>query len=54
MPLGSLLIPTYDYLRAYTMIRISKSSQVLALLPPSSPAKYLRLLQQIKLFLLLW
>ena len=54
MPLGSLLIPAYDYLRAYTMIRTSESSQVLALLPPSSLSKYLRLLQQIKLLLLLW
>ena len=36
------------------MIRTSKSSQVLALLPPSSLSKYLRLLQQIKLLLLLW
>ena len=36
------------------MIRTSESSQVLALLPPSSLSKYLRLLQQIKLLLLLW
>ena len=36
------------------MIRTSDSSQVLALLPPSSLSKYLRLLQQIKLLLLLW
>ena len=54
MPLGSLLTPTYDYLKAYTMIRISESSQVLALLPLSILSKYLRLLQQIKLLLLLW
>ena len=54
MPLGSLLILAYDYLRAYTMIWTSESSQVLALLPPSSLHKYLRLLQQIKLLLLLW
>ena len=54
MPPGSLLIPAYDYLRAYTMIQTSESSQVLALLPPSSLPKYLRFLQQIKLLLLLW
>ena len=54
MPLGSLLIPAYDYLRAYTMIQTSESSQVLALLPSSSLSKYLRLLQHIKLLLLLW
>ena len=54
MPLGSLLIPAYDYLRVYTMIRTSESSKVLALLPPSILSKYLRLLQQIKLLLLLW
>ena len=54
MPLGSLLIPAYDYMRAYTTIRTSENSQVLALLPPSILSKYLRLLQQIKLLLLLW
>ena len=36
------------------MIRTSKSSQVLALLPQSNLPKCLRLLQQIKLLLLLW
>ena len=54
MPLGSLLIPTYDYLRAYITIQTSESSQVLALLPLSILSKYLRLLQQIKLLLFLW
>ena len=54
MPLGSLLISAYNDLRAYTMIRTSESSQVLALLPQSSLPQCLRLLQQIKLLLLLW
>ena len=36
------------------MIRTSESSQVLALLPQSNLPKCLRLLQQIKLLLLLW
>ena len=36
------------------MIPTSKSSQVLALLPQSNQPKCLRLLQQIKPFLLLW
>ena len=36
------------------MIPTSKSSQVLALLPQSNQPKYLKLLQQIKPFLLLW
>ena len=54
MPLGSLLIPAYDYLRAYTTIRTFESSQVLAFHPSSILSKYLRLLQQIKLLLLLW
>ena len=36
------------------MIPTSKSSQVLALLPKSNQPKCLRLLQQIKPFLLLW
>ena len=36
------------------MIRTSESSQVLAFLPQSSLPKCLRLLQQIKLLLLLW
>ena len=36
------------------MIPTSKSSQVLALLPQSNQPKCLKLLQQIKPFLLLW
>ena len=36
------------------MIRTSESSQVLTLLPQSNLPKCLRLLQQIKLLLLLW
>ena len=54
MPLGSLLILAYDDLRAYTTIRTSESSQVLAFLSQSSLPQCLRPLQQIKLLLLLW
>ena len=36
------------------MISTFKSSQVLTLLPQSNQPKYLKLLQQIKPFLLLW
>ena len=39
---------------ADSRLRLPESSQVLALLPPSSLPKYLRLLQQIKFLLLLW
>ena len=54
MQLGFLLILASDGLRAYIMIPISRRSQVLTLLPQSSQPQYLKLLQQIKLFLLLW
>ena len=54
MPLGSLLILALDGLKAYIMIPISRRSQVLTLLPQSSQPQYLKSLQQIKLFLLLW
>ena len=54
MPLGSLLTPALGGLRAYTMILIFSRSQVLTLLPQSSQPQYLKLLQQIKLFQLLW
>ena len=36
------------------MIPISRRSQVLTLLPQSNQPQYLKSLQQIKLFLLLW
>ena len=54
MPLESLLILALDGLRAYIMIPIFRRSQVLTLFPQSSQPQYLKLLQQIKLFLLLW
>ena len=54
MPLESLLILALDDLRAYIMIPIFRRSWVLTLLPQSSQPQYLKLLQQIKLFLLLW
>ena len=54
MPLKSLLIPALGGLRAYIMILIFRRSQVLTLLPQNSQPQYLKLLQQIKLFLLLW
>ena len=54
MPLESLLILALDDLRAYIMIPIFRRSQVLTLLPQSSQPQYLELLQQIKLFQLLW
>ena len=54
MPLESLLILASDGLRAYIMIPIFRRSQVLTLLPQSSQPQYLKSLQQIKLFLLLW
>jgi len=54
MQLGSLLIPASDGLRAYIMISISRRSQVLTLLPQSNQPQYLKSLQQIKPFLLLW
>ena len=54
MLLGSLLTPALGGLRAYTMILIFSRSQVLTLLPLSSQPQYLKLLQQIKLFQLLW
>ena len=54
MPLESLLILALGGLRAYIMILIFKRSQVLTLLPQSSQPQYLKLLQQIKLFQLLW
>ena len=54
MPPESLLILALSGLRAYIMIPIFRRSQVLTLLPQSSQPQYLKLLQQIKLFLLLW
>ena len=54
MPLGSLLIPASDGLKAYIMIPISRRSQVLTLLPQSNQPQYLKSLQLIKPFLLLW
>ena len=54
MSLGSLLIPASDDLRAYIMIPISRSSQVLTLLPQSNQPQYVKFLLQIKPFLLLW
>ena len=54
MPLESLLIPALGGLRAYIMILIFKRSQVLTLLPQSSQPQHLKLLQQVKLFQLLW
>ena len=54
MPLESLLILALGGLRAYIMILIFRPSQVLTLLPQSSQSQYLKLLQQIKLFQLLW
>ena len=54
VPLGSLLILASDDLGAYIMIPISRSSQVLTLLPQSNQPQYLKFLQQIKPFLLLW
>ena len=54
MLLESLLILASDGLRAYIMIPIFRRSQVLTLFPQSSQPQYLKLLQQIKLFQLLW
>ena len=54
MQLGSLLILASDGLRAYITIPISRRSQVLTLLPQSNQPQYLKSLQQLKLFLLLW
>ena len=54
MQLGSLLIPASDGLRAYIMIPISRRSQVLTLLPQGNQPQYLKSLQQVKPFLLLW
>ena len=54
MPLKSLLIPVLDGLRAYIMILIFRRSQVPTLLPQSSQPQHLKLLQQVKLFQLLW
>ena len=54
MQLGFLLILASDGLRAYITIPIFRRSQVLTLLPQSSHPQYLKFLQQIKLFLLLW
>ena len=50
----ALDISASDGLKAYIMIPISRRSQVLTLLPQSNQPQYLKSLQQIKPFLLLW